>query len=184
MKALNPRLSHEYGKGWVLLLELDSDSVPFAKQAVDRFREGYVNIEVTRWSEKRSIQANAYFHVMCDRIAEQTNSTLDDVKVMMVQRYGTLARNKDGMIAGVVVPPTTNIADFYPYYKWYGTTDNGYEQYLFFKRTHELDKKEMSRLINGVVEEAKALNIETMPPRELERMMNQWQKKNATCAEE
>jgi hypothetical protein len=32
----------------------------------------------------------------------------------------------------------------------------------------------MSRLINGTVDEAKALNIETLPPDELARMMNRY----------
>ena len=172
MKALNPRLTHEYGRGWVLCLDVSEEAVGLAKLVCDKFRDAPMDVQIEKWSDKRSIQANAYFHVLCDKIAAATKTTLDEVKVLMVQRYGTLARGEDGKVAGVIVPPSTRIADFYDYYKWYGKADNGFDQYLFFKRTHELNREEMSRLIDGTVDEAKALNIETMTPQELERMLN------------
>lgn len=174
MKALNPRLTHEYGRGWILSVEVDADSVPSAKQVVDRFRDGYMNVDVTRYTEKRSLQANAYFHVLCDRIADATKSTLDEVKVMLVQRYGTLERGKDGKYMAAKVPANTDITAIYPYTKHIGQDENGLDMYLFYKRTSTLDKQEMGRLIDGTVEEARALNLETMPPQELERMMNAW----------
>lgn len=176
MKALNPRLTHEYGRGWLLSVEVDADSVPSAKQVVDKFKDGYINIEVTRYSEKRSLQANAYFRVLCDRIAEATKSTLDEVKVMLVQRYGTLERGKDGKYMAAKVPTNTDITAIYPYTKHIGQDEGGLDMYLFFKRTSTLDKAEMGRLIDGAVEEAKALNIETMSPQELERMLNAWRR--------
>lgn len=185
MKGLNPRLSHEYGKGWVFSVEVDAESVPQAKTICDGFPEGYFNIEVTKWSEKRSLQANAYFHVLCNLIAKETKSSMEETKKQLVFQYGTLARGKDGKLAGAILPPNTNPEDFYPYCKWYGKADNGFDMYLFFKRTHELNKEEMSRLITGTQDEAKALGIETMPPAELERMLNRWaSKKDATSAVE
>ena len=96
---------------------------------------------------------------------------MDDVKKMLVSQYGTLARGKDGKLAGVILPPNTDPEQFYPYFKWYGKDSRGFDQYFFFKRTHELSKEEMNRLIQGTMDEAKALNIETLPPDELERML-------------
>jgi hypothetical protein len=46
--------------------------------------------------------------------------------------------------------------------------------YIFFKRTSDLNKDEMNRLIEGTVDEAKNLGIETMTPDELARMMNRY----------
>ena len=45
------------------------------------------------------------------------------------------------------------------------------------KGSHQMDSKEMSRLIDCTVEEAKALGIETMTPAELERMIKAWKTK-------
>lgn len=42
---------------------------------------------------------------------------------------------------------------------------------------HSYDSKEMSRLIDGLVYEAKQLGIETLPPAEIERMKELWKEK-------
>lgn len=174
MKAMNPRLTHEYGKGWVFSVELDGDSTGLAKMAVDKFKDGYVELTLEKWSDKRSLQANAYFHVLVNAIAKETKSSEDDVKKMLVLQYGTYARGKDGKCAGVKVPKNTDIEQFYPYYRYIGDDESGLAMYLFYKRTRDLNKEEMSRLIEGTVSEAKALNIETLTPEELARMMSRY----------
>jgi hypothetical protein len=40
--------------------------------------------------------------------------------------------------------------------------------------SHTYDTREMSRLIDGTVEEAKELGIETLTPEQLERMKASW----------
>lgn len=174
MKCSNPRLTHEYGRGWVLCFDVDSESTGLAKLAVDKHKDGYVDLTVDKWSDKRSLQANAYFHVLVNAIAKETKSSEDDVKKMLVLQYGTYARGKDGKCAGVKVPKNTDIDQFYPYYRYIGDDENGLAMYLFYKRTRDLNKEEMSRLIEGTVSEAKALNIETLTPDELARMMNRY----------
>ena len=174
MKALNPRLTHEYGRGWVLCFDVDSEATGLAKMVVDKYKEGYVDLSVDKWSDKRSLQANAYFHVLVNAIAKETKSSEDDVKKMLVRQYGTYARGKDGKCAGVKVPKNTDIEQFYPYYRFVGEDENGLDMYLFYKRTRDLNREEMSRLIDGTVSEAQALKIETMTPDELARMMNRY----------
>ena len=184
MKASEPHMMHEYGKGWQFCVHVSEEAVGLAKMLCDKFRDGYVDVQVDKWSDKRSLQANAYFHVLANKIAAATKSSMDDVKKVLVQQYGTLARGKDGKLAGAILPPNTNPEDFYPYVKWYGKTENGFDQYLFFKQTHTLNKEEMNRLITGTQDEAKNLGIEVLTPQELERMMNAWNRKNATSADE
>ena len=181
MKASELRMTHEYGKGWMFVVHVSEEAVGLAKMLCDKFRDGFVDVQVEKWSDKRSLQANAYFHVLCNKIAEATKSSMDDVKKLLVQQYGTLARGKDGKYAGAMLPPNTDPNDFYPYVMWYGKAENGFDQYLFFKQTHTLTKDEMNRLIQGTIDEARALNIETLTPDEIERMMNRWQ--GATDAE-
>lgn len=174
MKASELRMTHEYGKGWMFVVHVADDAVGLAKMLCDKFKGEFVDIQVEKWSDKRSLQANAYFHVLCNKIAASTKSSMDDVKKMLVQQYGTLARGSDGKLAGAILPPNTNVDDFYPYYKWYETDERGFNKYLFFKQTHTLTKDEMNRLIQGTVDEAKALKIETLTPQEISQMMNRW----------
>ena len=47
--------------------------------------------------------------------------------------------------------------------------------YQVYRGSHTYDTKEMSILIGGTVQEAKDLDIETMPPDELERMMKAYE---------
>lgn len=47
-----------------------------------------------------------------------------------------------------------------------------------WKPTHTLDKAEMARLIDGVVEEAKQLGIETRTPNEIADMLNLWEQED------
>ena len=39
-----------------------------------------VNVEIKKISKKRSLNANAYFHLLCSKIAQKINSSLDEVK--------------------------------------------------------------------------------------------------------
>ena len=181
MKATELHMMHEYGKGWQFVAHVSEEAVGLAKMLCDKFRDGFVDIQVEKWSDKRSLQANAYFHVLCNKIAEATKSSMDDVKKMLVSQYGTLARGTDGKYMAVKVPKNTDIEQIYPYFRHIGEDKEGLDMYLFFKQTHTLTKDEMNRLIQGTVDEAKVLNIETLTPDEIERMMNRWQ--GATSAE-
>jgi hypothetical protein len=174
MKALNPRLQHEYGKGWVFSVEIDTEAVGQAKAIVDGYPTGYFEITVEKWSEKRSLQANAYFHVLCNKISSVTGSSMDETKKMLVSQYGTLARGEDGKYLAAKLPKNTDIERIYPYAKHIGEDENGLEMYLFFKRTSELTKDEMNRLIQGTVDEASNLGIEVLTPQELAAMMNRY----------
>jgi hypothetical protein len=158
----------------VLCFDVDSESTGLAKMVVDKYKDGYVDLSVDKWSDKRSLQANAYFHVLVNSIAKETKSSEDDVKKMLVRQYGTYARGKDGKYAAVKVQKNTDIEQFYPYCRFIGEDENGLDMYLFFKRTSELTKDEMNRLISGTIDEAANLGIETMTPEELARMMNRY----------
>ena len=182
MKASELKLTHEYGKGWQFVVHVSEEAVGLAKMLCDKFRDGYVDVQVEKWSDKRSLQANAYFHVLVNKIAEATKSSMDDVKKLLVSQYGTLARGSDGKYMAVKVPKNTDIEKIYPYFRHIGTDENGLDMYLFFKHTADLNKDEMNRLIQGTVDEAKALNIETLTPQEIERMVGKWQ--GATSAAE
>lgn len=183
MKASELHMMHEYGKGWQFVVHVSEEAVGLAKMLCDKFRDGFVDIQVEKWSDKRSLQANAYFHVLCNKIAEVTKSSMDDVKKLLVSQYGTLARGSDSKYMAVKVPKNTEIEKVYPYVRHIGTDENGLDMYLFFKHTADLNKDEMNRLIQGTVDEAKALQIETLTPAELERMMDRW-KNDATSATE
>ena len=51
-----------------------------------------------------------------------------------------------------------------------------YRTYMMLRGSSDYDTKEMSRLIDGLVSECKEAGIETLPPEEIERMMESYEK--------
>lgn len=137
-----------------------------------------VKIELQKWREKRSINANNYFHLLVNEIAEVMQIGNDECKIKMNLEYGTVATDKKGNKVIVKMPSDVDVSQFYDYAKFIAEKEEKglkLSYYLFYKQTHTLDTKEMSRLINGVVEEAKALNIDVRTPNEIAEMLSLWE---------
>jgi hypothetical protein len=173
-------------KGEIALTFITRD--PAALRAWDELHDKDVFFEVKQYRERRSLDANAYFHVLVNKIAAKLAETDpdaptdDEVKRKLVLDYGTLERDDSGGVVGAKLPAGVNVLKYYPYAKSYkSVTENGrdYECYIFYKRTRTLDTKEMTRLISGTVHEAKQLGIETMTPQELEAMNAAWEGRKA-----
>lgn len=133
-----------------------------------------IDVEAKKHREKRSNDANAYFHVLVNELARHFNISDDEMKIKMNLDYGTIARFEDGRIKGCKVPVGTNIKEFYRYAKWYKTDEEGNDCYIFYKETHTLNTKEMSQLIEGVVQECKDAEIETKPQSEIDSLLRSW----------
>ena len=89
------------------------------------------------------------------------------------------ARDKDGKPVGLKLPPTVDPSDFYPYVRLYETRqENGkdYSCYFVYKESHKMDSKEFARLVDGAIEEAKELGIQTDTPEQLARYKEEWSK--------
>lgn len=143
------------------------------RQSFDDLKDYEISVEIKRYREPRSKNANAYFHVLVNKIAEAQRLGNDEVKRQLVLEYGTLATDETGSVLGAMLPASASMDDFYPYAKWYKSkTLDGkeYDCYLFYKQTHTLDSKEMARLIDGTITVAKELGLETMTPDQLARL--------------
>lgn len=104
-------------------------------------QEPVLDVEIKKHREKRSLSANAYFHVLCNKISAETGESEDAVKRRLVVSYGALARDKDGKTVGLKLPPTVDPSDFYPYVRLYETRqENGkdYSCYFVYKESHKI----------------------------------------------
>lgn len=147
------------------------------RERFDQLAGKDLDIEIKQHREKRSNNANAYFHVLVNKIAGELNESDEDVKTRMVVDYGTLARDEDGLTIGFKLPATVNVSKIYPYTRLFDVrTENGkrFNCYLVLKPTHEMDTKEMARLIDGTIREAQELGIETDTPETLARYKEEW----------
>lgn len=146
-----------------LLLRLASQNKPLK-----------IGIDIAR--EKRSLDANAYFHVLIHKIAERLEVSDDEVKVRMVVSYGELAKDENGEYIELKLPSNVTPEIFYKYVEFVGDEidecGKTWNKYLAYKETHTLDSKEMSKLLEGTIYEAQELGIDTRTPDEVAKMIS------------
>lgn len=135
--------------------------------------------DIKEHKEKRSLNANAYFHVLVGKIAEVTGSSNIEVKNDLIRDYGKMHFLPDGHLDWSVKPETfdyrrSETTHYMPTDRYIEDKGKKLHLYIVMRGSHTYDSKEMSDLINGTVEEAKQLGIETLPPAELERMVSRW----------
>lgn len=135
-----------------------------------------LDVRVVEHKEKRSTDANAYFHVLCNEIAKKLKTSTDEVKANLVINYGSIATLEDGKPFKICIPKGASPFEFYKYCRWIGENRTGQgDWYILYKQTHTLNKEEMGHLIDGAIGEAKALDIETRTPEEIADMKSLWE---------
>lgn len=153
--------------------------------------------------KKRSLNSNAYFYVLVNKIAikQRISDTEVHDKFLSENRY--YYKNDEGGIDWKVSPIEPNayglikekVGDYYEYYVDSGMTvtlqkeqgdkvkyQDGKEVagkvYWHIKGSHEMDSKQMARLLDSVIFEAKQLDIEVLTPSEIAHMNALWGEKH------
>lgn len=140
-----------------------------------------MSVEIKRIYGKRSLDANAYFHFLVNKLARHFNLSDEEMKIKMNLQYGTIERDENNKCIGVKIPANVDIKKFYKYAKWFGECTEGgvkFNKYLFYKQTHILNTKEMGELIEGVVQECIDAGIPTKSKEEIKTMLENWEPKN------
>lgn len=141
--------------------------------------------ELKEYKSLRGTQANKYFHKLVNELAKYNRGigfaiSDEEMKIEVNIQYGTIATDVNGNISGAMVPTGTDMKSFYPYAKKY-KSDNKYDYYIFYKRTHELNTQEFTQLIRGVEVLCKNVNIPTLDDLEFERIMQEYEKECKKC---
>ena len=163
-----------WGKGAEIILHTND------RRAVEALMDEYVDGKlyeavIKRKRAKRSLDANAYCWVLCRKIAEKTGATDTEVYGQCILDYGVttikperkdlvddLVRMWDGMGIG-------NSHDILG-----DSKIDGYVNVKYYYGSSQYNTKQMSRLIDKVVEGAKELGIETLSDRELSLLKEEW----------
>ena len=135
--------------------------------------------ELKKKSNKRSLNQNSYYWVLLGKIADKMQISKTIMHNRMLRDYGQIQFIGDKPVR-MVIPDTDEAeerileADTYhlkPTAQVQEGTDGlMYRTYVMLRGSHDYNSEEMSILINGLVEEAKQIGIETLTPRELEKM--------------
>ena len=154
--------------------------VTFEVDSFDEIRgmeEKELSIEITTKRNKRSLNANAYFHVLMGKIAEKLKISKQRAKNLLLAKYGQREILEDGPL---IISILSNVdmlerEDIHCVPVGYGEVNGkDFTHWAVLKPSHEYDTKEMAELIDGTIESCNELGIPTLTPNEIERMKAAW----------
>lgn len=146
-------------------------------QAVARkVKEGKPHtLEVREQKRRRSLDANAYLWVLLDKLAAALGTTKEELYRLKIQRYGIFrdfhlspeeAETFRVAWSRLGTGWVTEQVDY--------TGDGNQVVIRAYYGSSQYNTKQMSRLIDSVVEDCKDQGIETMTPEELARLKEGW----------
>lgn len=147
---------------------------------IEKLKGDKLCVEIKKYRNKRSLDANSYCWVLCDKIAKElckdgTTTTKEDIYKNEILQIGTFEPfivqertfenfkriwEKQGL--GFLVQEVSKKDKCIKVNCYYGSST--------------YDSKEMSLLIQSIVELAKTLDVETKSKAEIESMLKEWDK--------
>ena len=145
--------------------------------SLEKLKGDKLSVEIKKWRKKRSLDANSYCWVLCDRIAKELSkenivtkeqiykdaiSQVGTFEPMIIEEkaYDNFKRIWEKQGLGFIVQEITRKDKCIKVHCYYGSST--------------YDTKEMSLLIEIIVDLAKSLDIETKPKEEIESLLRSW----------
>ncbi len=148
-------------------------SAPAARKFAYEFKPG--EYEIRKAKQRRSLDANAYAWVLIDKLAEATGISKAEI-------YRNAIRDIGGNTETVCVR-TEAVKKLCEGWErnglgWqaetYPSKLPGCTNVVLYYGSSTYDTRQMSRLIDNLIEDCKALDIETLPPEKLSALMEGW----------
>lgn len=166
------RCTQDDGGVW-LCLRVTSPAL--ARQFVEQMQDRLYNAELKRHRQKRSLDANAYLWVLCQKIAEAAKGiTKDDVyqdAVKHAGQFNVLMLRNDAVATFVHKWSAHGLGWFTELIE--GCSED-YTQLIAYYGSSVYDAAEMAFLLDYVVNLAKDMGLDTLPPDEIERIKSLW----------
>ena len=144
-------------------------------------REKIWDLTEHKENKKRSLDSNAYFHVLCDKLRQKLNISMARCKNHLIADYGQIEYiDEEPMIYKTNAPEDYMMELETIHTKCVKVSEeNGHPIFFYriYRGTSTYNTEEMAKLIKGTVEECKAQDIETATPEELAHMQALWEQK-------
>ena len=147
-----------------------------AVKASQEFTEGVtVALKVGKRNKKRSLDSNAYFWILVDKLSQRLNLPKEEI-------YRNAIRNIGG-VSEIVCVQNKAVEKLCQGWQKMGIgwqTDtmpskiDGCTNVVLYYGSSTYDQKQMTSLIDNIVQDCKAVGIETLTPIELARLTEGW----------
>lgn len=160
-----------------LLLTVNADKNHIG-ELIRKANEKPYTVEIGPEKKVKSMNANSYMWVICDKIAKKIQkNTKEDIYRHAIREVGVWEDNPKPIDKAQEHIETWNSIGI----GWFSeemrfSKLNGYTVVRDYYGSSVYNSKQMSVLIDYIVDQAKELDIETMTPAELERMKGEWKK--------
>lgn len=136
--------------------------------------------DLTEHKEKRSLDSNAYFHVLCDKLRQKLNISMARCKNHLIADYGQIEYVDDEPMIYKTNAPEDYMMELETIHTKLVkvSEENGKPTYFYriYRGSHTYNSLEMARLIQGTIQECQAQDIQTATPDELAYMQKLWEK--------
>lgn len=140
--------------------------------------KGELTVTVKKYRKKRSLDANAYFWVLVDRLTEKTGNDRIAIYRNAIKDIGgvseTVCLKEDAANKLCEIWSRNGIGwqtDIMP------SKLKGCKNVILYYGSSTYNTKQMSLLIDNIVQDCKAVGIETMTPAELQVVKDAWGRK-------
>lgn len=177
MKLTTNNLMIEPSLSGGAIVRFDTLDLKYQKELMHKYDGKTVTVEIKTKREGRSLDANAYCWVLCDKIAATKGLMLKktDVYKRAIRDYGvTYIMPVENSLLGDIIrwhesKGLGNACDIIGKSKF-----DGYTNVRFYQGSSEYNTKQMSVLLDGIVSDAKDLGIQTETPDQLAQMKAMW----------
>ena len=161
-----------YTRKTLITLEVNEQPV-----GIEKLMDKVLSIKLTLFRKKRSLDSNAYFHVLCDKLRQTLGISMAAMKNDLITTYGQIWYMDDGQ---AFIYKTNATPEFIRereevHLELIKIGEDGAYWYRAYRGSHTYNTEEMARLIQGTVMECKDHGIETATPEEIERMQQLWE---------
>lgn len=121
--------------------------------------------EIKEKKKKRSLTANSYYWSLLNQLASIMRMDNQECHFLMLKRYG--------QYEVVSIRSDVNLHGYFKYYEEIGKSKvNGKEftHYKIYKGSSDMDSKEFSILLDGLISECEGVGIPTLTPNEVAKL--------------
>lgn len=121
--------------------------------------------EIKEKKSKRSLTANAYYWSLLNQLASVMRLSSDKLHFMMLRRYG--------VCEVVSVRSDIKVDGYFRYYEEIGQSDldgKEFTHYKIYKGSSEMNSKEFSVLLDGLISECEDQGIPVLTPDEVAKL--------------
>jgi hypothetical protein len=140
-----------------------------------------VSLKVAQKREHRSLDSNAYFHVLCDKLRQALGISATACKNHLIASYGQMEYIGDEPIVYKTNAPEEYMIEREEVHTKLVRIGEENDKPIYFYRiyrgSHTYNSAEMAKLIEGTIAECKQQGIETATPDELAHMANLWERR-------